>query len=60
MTPKPGAIIGRSKDTSFIVITLNHEYNYVPREETCPIPLKYIDVVRSTHIDVDVLQEKKL
>ena len=27
---------------------------YVPREETFPVPLKYIDVMRSTHTDLDV------
>ena len=31
---------------------------YVPKEETFPIPLKYIDVTRSSHTDLDVLQEK--
>ena len=31
---------------------------YVPREESFPIPLKYIDVIRSTHTDLDVAQEK--
>ena len=33
---------------------------YVPKEETFPIPLKYIDVTRSTRIDLDVMQEKKI
>ena len=33
---------------------------YVPKEETFPIPLKYIDVTRSTHADLDVLQEKRI
>ena len=28
---------------------------YVPREESFPIPLKYIDVVRTTHTSLDVL-----
>ena len=32
---------------------------YVPEEETFRIPLKYIDVIRSTHTDLDVLQEKR-
>ena len=31
---------------------------YVPKEETLHIPLKYIDVTRSTHTDLDVMQEK--
>ena len=32
----------------------------VPKEETCPVPLKYIDVTRSTHTDLDVMQEKRV
>ena len=32
---------------------------YVPKEETFPIPLKYIDVTRSTYADLDIAQEKK-
>ena len=32
---------------------------FVP-EETFPIPLKYIDVMRSTHTDLDVIQEKRI
>ena len=30
---------------------------YVPKEETFPTPLKYIDVTRSTYTDLDVMQE---
>ena len=33
---------------------------YVPKEETFPIPGKYIDVTRSSHTDLDVMQEKKI
>ena len=32
---------------------------YVPEEETFPFPLKYMDVTRFTHADLDVLQEKR-
>ena len=32
---------------------------YVPKEETFPIPLKHIDVTRSSQTDLDVLQEKR-
>ena len=60
MTLKPMPIFGRFKLTSSIVITLNLEFNCVPKEETFPIPLKYIDVTRSTHTDLDVSQEKKI
>ena len=31
---------------------------YSPREETFPIPLKFIDVSRTTHTNLDVKQEK--
>ena len=32
----------------------------LPKEETLPIPLKYIDVTRSTHTDLDVMQQKSI
>ena len=32
---------------------------YSPREESFPIPLKYIDVCRTTHTSLDVKQEKR-
>ena len=32
----------------------------MPREESFPIPLKYIDVIRSTQTDLDVAQEKRI
>ena len=33
---------------------------YMPREETFPIPMKYIDVARTTYTSLDVLLEKIL
>ena len=33
---------------------------YVPKKEPFPIPLKYIDVIRSTHTDLDEAQEKRI
>ena len=33
---------------------------YIPKEESFPIPLKYIDVTRSTHTSLDVLWEKQI
>ena len=33
---------------------------YSPREESFPIPLKYIDVSRTTRTNVDVMQERRL
>ena len=31
-----------------------------PREESFPIPLKYIDVSRTTHKNLDVVQESRI
>ena len=31
-----------------------------PREESFPLPLKYIDVYRTTHTNLDVKQEKRI
>ena len=33
---------------------------YSPREESFPIPLKYIDVSRTTRTNLDVMQEKRI
>ena len=33
---------------------------YSPREESFPIPLKYIDVLRTTHTNLDVMQESRI
>ena len=33
---------------------------YSPREESFSIPLKYIDVTRTTHTNLDVKQEKRI
>ena len=33
---------------------------YSPREESFPIPLKYIDVTKTTHTNLDVKQEKRI
>ena len=33
---------------------------YLQREESFPIPLKYIDVTRTTHTNLDVKQEKRI
>ena len=32
----------------------------VPKEETFPLPLKYIDMTRTTHANLDVLQESRV
>ena len=33
---------------------------YSPREESFPIPLKYVDVSRTTHTNLDVKQERRI
>ena len=33
---------------------------HAPREESFPVPLKYIDVTRTTHTSLDVLLEKHI
>ena len=33
---------------------------YMPKEESFPIPLKYIDVTRTTHTSLDVMLEKQI
>ena len=33
---------------------------YSPREESFPVPLKYIDVSRTTHTNLDVKQDKRI
>ena len=33
---------------------------YSPREESFPVPLKYIDVTRTTQTDLDVKQERRI
>ena len=33
---------------------------YSPREESFPVPLKYIDVTRTTHTNLDVMQEIRI
>ena len=61
MTLKPLPIFGRYKVTSSIVITMNLEFNSTcRRKKHSPTPLRYIDVTRSTHTDLDVLQEKQI
>ena len=53
-------ISGLLQEISFVAITWNHESNCTCREESFPIPLKYIDVSRTTHTSLDVLSEKSV
>ena len=41
-------------------IILNPESHFTRREESVPIPLKYIDVSRTTHTNLDVMQESRI
>ena len=62
MTLKPEKTFGRLIQGDFIYRhhTEPHVQLHVPKEETFPIPLKYIDVTRSTHTDLDVMHEKRI
>ena len=60
MTLKLVPTSGRFKVTSSLVITMNFEFNSMCRRKSSQIPLKYIDVTRSTCIDLDDMQEKRV
>ena len=53
-------IFGPCQETSYTAITLNPESNFTPREESFPIPLKYIDVSRTARTNLDVKQERRI
>ena len=54
-------IFGPCQDTSKTAITFEPKVKlYSPREESFPIPLKYIDVSRTTHTNLDVKHEKRI
>ena len=61
MTLKPVPTSGRFK-VNFVCRHHNEPrvQLFVPNEETFPIPLKYIDVTRTTLTSLDVLQEKRI
>ena len=48
------------QEISFIDITWNRVKLYMPREESFPIPSKYVDVTRTTKTSLDVLLEKHI
>ena len=61
ITLKPVQTSGRFKVTLSIVITMNLEFNSTCRRKKHSLfTLKHIDVARSIHTDLDVLQEKKI
>ena len=52
---------GPCQETAFSAITLNLESNFSRREKNhFPIPLKYIDISRTTHTNLDVKQERRI
>ena len=55
-------IFGPCQETSYTAITLNPESNFTRREKnhSFPIPLKYIDVSRTTRTSLDVMQERRI
>ena len=54
-------ISGPYQETSYTVITLNQEVKlYSPREEPFPVPLRYIDVSRTTDTNLDVKQQRRI
>ena len=48
------------QETSYTAIVEPRVKLHSPREESFPIPLKYIDVSRTTHTNLDVMQEKRI
>ena len=61
MMQKLKMISGLSREISCVAITWNPDVKlYMPREESFPIPLKYIDVTRTTFTSLDVLLVKNI
>ena len=61
MTLKAVPVSGRSQVTSSIVVTTNLGFNSkCRRRKHALFQLKYMDVTWSIHIDLDVLQEKRI
>ena len=61
MPVKQSMISGPCQETSYTVITLKQESNFTRREKNhFPIPLKYIDVSRTTRTNLDVKQERRI
>ena len=52
---------GPRREASYTAITLNPESSFTRREKNhIPIPLKDINVSRTTHTNLDVKQEKRI
>ena len=54
-------IFGPCQETFFTATTFEPRVKlYSPREESFPIPLKYINVSRTAHTNLDVKQERRI
>ena len=53
-------IFGPCQETSYRYRVERRVKLYSPREESFPLPLKYIDFSRATHTNLDVKQEKRI
>ena len=61
MPVKQLTTFGPCREASYTAITVEPRVKlYSPREESFPVPLKYIDVTRTTHTNLDVKQEKRI
>ena len=60
MTEKPATIFGGSKGITYCHHVEPRGHLCVPKKETFPIPLQYIDGTRTTHTNLDVLQESRI
>ena len=60
MRVKQEMILGPCQETSYTAIVEPRVKLYSPREESFPIPLKYIDVSRTTHTNLDVMRESRI
>ena len=53
-------IFGPCQEASYTAITLNPELNFTRQKKSFLIPLKYIDVSRTTRMNLGVKQEKRI
>ena len=61
MPVKRQMTFGPCQETSYTAITLNLESNFTRRKRNHALfPMKYIDVSRTTHANLDVKQEKRI
>ena len=53
-------IFGPRQETSNTAIALNPESNLLAERRNIPNPVKYIDASRTTHTNLDVMQERRI